>query len=488
MNLVELWSPLPTQQVFLDTIAGSPDMGMVAYVGGYGSGKTWALCRAVIGLAFADPLSRILVGRQFSTDLRDTTQAQFFEMIDQIEQRVRGEYTGLSGKGLLGEFAAVKNEYQFTNGSLVMFRPLDEAEKKYKSLNASAFGVDEASEVSINAMLLLKSRIRKTGHRRVGFVVSNPTSTRHWLYEWFVRDPKEGKPLPDHRFFRAPTVENAANLPPNYVETLKAAYPEDWVRLYLEGEWGELRTGQRPVFPTFETKLHVGPTEWFKKKPVFVGIDWGWKNPGVVWVQTNDQSQLMIHRCWFPREIHTYSLGEGIKKRNDEWFPKGDFYYFAGWDGGKHHDSAEQTSVEIFRELGLPTKLVYAHIDRGLNILRNLLEIRDDGTAGLVVNPVNERMIEGFLGGYHYPPLKGTILSSQEISPTKESPAEDGLYDQLFDALRCVVVSVYDTATASARTHAVYGYRKGNVRKLSPYRQTIPPRSYQVMGEGYRLV
>jgi PBSX family phage terminase large subunit len=486
VNLAEIWAPLPTQQAFLDTIAASPDMGMAAYVGGYGSGKTWALCRAVIGLAFADQGSRILVGRQFSTDLRDTTQAQFFEMMDELEAKVRAEYTGLGMKGVLGEFAASRNEYVFHNGSLVMFRPLDEAEKKYKSLNASAFAVDEGSEVSITAMLLLKSRIRKAGHRRVGFVVSNPTSTRHWLYEWFVRDPKEGQPLPDHKFFRAPTQENAANLPPNYVETLKAAYPEDWVRLYLMGEWGELRTGQRPVFPTFETKLHVGATEWFRKKPVFVGVDWGWKNPGVVWAQINDKQQLMVHRCWFPRELHTYALGEGIKKRNDEWFPGGDFYYFGGWDGTKHHDSAEKTSKEIFDELGLPIKLVYAHIDRGLNIMRNLLDLRDGGTTGLLVNPVNERMIEGFLGGYHYPPIKGVVLSSQEMSPTKEEPAEDGLYDQLMDALRYLVVSIFDTSTASSRAAVVYGYRKGTKKPLRPYRSSLPHRERTVIGLGYR--
>ena len=70
--------------------------------------------------------------------------------------------------------------------------------------------------------------------------------------------------------------------------------------------------------------------------------------------------------------------------------------------------------------------------------------------------------------------------------PTKESPAEDGLYDQLFDALRCVVVSVYDTPTATSRALPVYGYRKGTSRKVAPWRSSLPPRERQVIGLGYR--
>lgn len=480
IDLGRIWTPLPTQSLYLDAITAAPDRGLVAYVGALGSGKSWSLCRAVIGLSLTNPGIRILVGRFLGTDLRDTTQAEFFEMMGRIEDEIRRQYTGVDISHVLGEYLAGKNEYQWVNGSLTMFRPLDEADKKYKSLTLGAFAVDEASEVPLPAMLMLRARTRQTGVKRVGFVTSNPTSTRHWLYEWFVRDPKTGEPHADTAIFRTKTTENH-HLPANYDESLRASYPEDWIRLYLDGEWGELRTGQRPVFPTFSVKNHVGQTEWDRKKPVFVGIDWGYKNPGAVWFQTNDKGQLLVHRCWFPREIHTYQLGEGIRKRNGEWFPEAEFFYYAGWDGTKTHASAEKADVEILRDQGFRVKLVYGHIDRGLNILRNLMEVRDDGTYGLVINQVNERLIEGFMGGYHYDPIKGNIVSSEQMGSVKETPAEDGLYDQLMDALRYGVVSVFDTPSASPRTHVVYGYRKGKAIKR-PYKSSIPSATRKVIG------
>lgn len=481
LDLATIWKPLPTQQAFLDAIAQAPDLGMVAYVGAFGAGKTWAICRAALGVALADPGTRILVGRFFSTDLRDTTQALFFEMVDELEQALRRQYPSLDSKSIVGDYAKQANEFSLPNGSVILFRPLDEAEKKYKSLNINAFLVDEGSEVPLPAMMMLQSRIRRGGRRRFGAVVSNPTSTRHWLYEWFVRDPRTGVPLPDHVLFRTKTSENQANLPLNYIPSMMAKYSEDWVRLYLDGEWGEIRTGQRPVFPTFHCKDHVGPTSWLKKKPVFVGIDWGYKNPGVVWAQTDAENKLLIHRTWFPKEIHSYGLGEGIKKRNGEWFPSGDFYYFAGWDGTKKHDSAEKSSVEILRGMGISVKLVYSHIERGLTLIRNFMDPRDDGSFGLVVNPVNERLIEGFMGGYHYEPVKGQIMSREDISAVKEVPAEDGLYDQLIDALRYVVVSVFDTPSAAPRSSIQYGYRKASTPKRNA-RRSVPSVNIKPVG------
>lgn len=490
LNLDDIWKPLPTQSEFLKAIAEATDGGQVGYVGSLGSGKSWVLCRAVIGLAFTNPGIRILVGRFLQTDLRDTTQAQFFEMIDMLEDRLRAHYTGLSKKSLLGEYSASRKEYQFREGgALCMFRPLEEADRKYRSLTLGSYGVDEASEVPLPAMLMLKARIRQAGVKRVGFVTSNPTSTRHWLYEWFVKDPNTGAPLPGHTLFRTNTSENSKNLPPDYIENLKRSYPEDWLRLYLMGEWGELRTGQRPVFPTFTVKDNVAETQWHTKLPILVGLDWGYRNPGVVWAQMTDRGQLLIHRCWFPREIHTYDLCHGILKRNGEWFPGAQFLYFAGWDGNKRNASSEKTDTEIFNEIFRPNriKLVAGSIDRGLNIIRNLIDRRDDDAAsGLLVNPVNERIIEGFLGGYHYAPTKGQVLSSADLTPVKEVPAEDGLFDPLMDAFRTIAVGMIDAPTAMPRRDVVYGYRRSNdTRRIrrSPF-SSIPTSKKTILSYG----
>ena len=77
------------------------------------------------------------------------------------------------------------------------------------------------------------------------------------------------------------------------------------------------------------------------------------------------------------------------------------------------------------------------------------------------------------------------IVSSEDVSAVKETPAEDGLYDPLMDALRAVVVSVFDTPTASSRANVVYGYRKGTARPIAAFRSSVPHRTKTVIGANY---
>lgn len=447
INLSSLWQPKPTQVKFFDEILKSPDMGLVAYVGSLGSGKTWALCRSAIGMAFSYPGIKILVGRFYSTDLRDTTQAEFFKLIGELEETIKSKFplgTPAELMPSVGEFKQKNNEFIFSNGSVILFRPLDEAETKYKSLEIAAFGIDEASEVPTEAVMMLKARCRQKGFKHIGFVVSNPTGRDHWLYKWFAPESSDKKP--DCVLFRTNTFENVDNLPPNYIENLRSLYSEDWIRRYIEGEWGDLLLGRRPVFPTFRPLIHCKPTSWYREETVFVGVDFGWHSPAVVWAQFDSKMRLQVHRCWYPKELNVYALCEGIKKRNDVWFPAGKFEYFCGHDGKQKKDTGDKASAEIMASYGMPPHIRFTHVDRGLTIIRNLLEIRDDESPGIIVDPVNERMIEGFLGGYYYAPIKSEDLKGILEPPVKELPVKNGIFDPIFDALRYIVVNVLSTA------------------------------------------
>mgnify|MGYP001612693362 CR=1 FL=1 len=113
--------PLPTQEKYLKAISECKinESREVAYVGALGSGKSWALCRAAIGLALSYPRMRILLGRQHGTDLRITTQTTFFEIITRIEDGIREKYP-IDKRELvpgIGTFHKGPNEFHFDNGS-----------------------------------------------------------------------------------------------------------------------------------------------------------------------------------------------------------------------------------------------------------------------------------------------------------------------------------------------------------------------------------
>src|SRR5574342_1273271 len=91
LDLGSLWTPKITQQKCLKALQEAEDLGSIAYVGALGSGKTWILCRAAIGLCLEYPGWRCLIGRFYGTDLRDTTMETFFTLVSQVEESLRAQ-------------------------------------------------------------------------------------------------------------------------------------------------------------------------------------------------------------------------------------------------------------------------------------------------------------------------------------------------------------------------------------------------------------
>jgi len=435
-------------------------MGMVAYVGSLGSGKTWAVCRAVIGLALAFPGSRWLLGRHHSTDLRDTTQTEFFRMIAEAEEAWHQSWdpdSPTEKPPVLGDYKYVRNEYTFTNGAVVLFRTLEDAERRLKSLNIHGFGIDEASEVTEDALNMAIARARLPGAPNLGFLVSNPTSTRHWLYDRFVKSPR-----PHHVILRTNTLENVEHLPPGYVERLRAQYPADWVRRYLDGEWG--LESERRVFPGFRMDLHVGPVEFDPRQPLRIGIDFGFQTPGVVWTQTTESGSLHVLRTWAPRMLTATGLADGIRYRTQDWFPLAKkMFYFSGTDKARQHAAAEKSEAEIFRAAGMPVSARWHHLERAFGIMRQLMELRNDGRPRLRIDANCRTLIEGFETGYCY-------------AKDKDVPAKGGIFDPLMDALRYVVVGTFG-AGAEVPTARV-------VSMFKPHRPGRPPAPWPIRRTG----
>lgn len=432
LDLNSLWKPLPTQSKFFTALSGCQpnEMRAVAYVGALGSGKSWALCRAAIGLALTYPKMRILLGRHHSTDLRDTTKVTFFELITELEDQIRAQYPPDVRDSVppVGEMHKADNDFEFSNGSVIHFRPLDEAEKKYKSLNIAAVGIDEASEVDQEAVQMLMGRRRQMGYPLLLFVVSNPTGYTHWLYKWFVKER-----TPNYHLFRTNSFENRLNLPPTYIDELTRKYSPDWVKRYIEGEWGGLTEGIPIYAGMFDMRTHVKPGMFYKGNPVWIGVDFGYASPGVVWAHPDRDYRCQIVREWAPREIDTHKLCQGIIKRNGVWFPDATFQYFCGHDGKQHAHSAQQTGIEIMSANGMTPSWRYHLLESGFTVIRNMLKVRDDGLPNLTVDPSADKCVEGFLGEYKY-------------KPDTETPVKNDIHDPVMDAFRYIAYQKYTLA------------------------------------------
>lgn len=196
--------------------------------GGYGSGKSWALCAEALAFGLEQPGSEILICRKTIPALRDTTESIFVGLIPpelwaQCETRRMG------------------NHYEsitLPNGTKYMFRGLDDW-MKHKSLSVAAIFYDEVDEIDEEAYIGMMSRVRQRVptaaakllgaapiNRKMICCAANPAG-HNWVWKRFVSDHC----APNTAWFKSSSLDNP-HLDFEYLDSL-LAMPDPWVRRFV---------------------------------------------------------------------------------------------------------------------------------------------------------------------------------------------------------------------------------------------------------------
>lgn len=220
-----------------------------AIIAGYGAGKTeGGVIRALIK-KFAYP--KLNVGYYLPT----------YDLIKQIVFPRFEEILGECGiPYFLNESDKELTIYGFSGR--IIFRTMDKPERIIGYEHADAIAdeldtlkIDKAAEVW--RKIVARNRQKKPDKciNTIG-VVTTPEGFR-FVYEKWKRDPMRGSQI-----IKASTMSNAANLPEDYVATLRDTYPAQMLNAYLEGDFVNLTQGC--VYPEFSRELN--------KTPLGVGI------------------------------------------------------------------------------------------------------------------------------------------------------------------------------------------------------------------------
>jgi hypothetical protein len=196
-----------------------------------GGGKTRWLCEEAKELSLAYPGNRGVMCRYHLSDFKNST-------LKCIEECFPSE--------IIASHNLAEHTIRLVNGSEIIYMGMSEAENvsKLKSMELGWFALDEASEIPKENFLLFQSRLR----RRVasgafppffGLLASNPADC--WLKDMFVYNSN-----PDYKFIPSLPKDNPF-LPSDYEAKLRESYPEDWVKIFLEGSWDELTSGKAVI-------------------------------------------------------------------------------------------------------------------------------------------------------------------------------------------------------------------------------------------------
>ncbi|MEI4473561.1 terminase large subunit domain-containing protein [Frigidibacter sp. MR17.24] len=244
------------QGIFLSGL----DTKFRAYVGGFGSGKTFVGCLD-LGL-FAGAHPGVAQGYFAPTyrDIRDT----FWPTMDEAAT-------------LLGFRAKVKSadkEIELYRGrgyyGTIICRSMDEPGGivGFKIARGLVDEIDVmAKDKATSAWRKIIARMRLVVPGVVnGIGVTTTPEGFKFVYDTFKRAPKR-----DYSMVQASTYENEAFLPPDYIQSLRDSYPQELIDAYLMGEFVNLTSGT--VYRNF-SRVRCRSSEVIREsEPLHIGQD-----------------------------------------------------------------------------------------------------------------------------------------------------------------------------------------------------------------------
>ncbi len=246
------------------------------FYGGAGSGKSYFVMQKII-LKALDSQRKVLIVRKVGATLKESVWSLTLELI----------HTG----GLTPTVKQINKSdltIEFLNGSVLLFKGLDDSEK-IKSINGiTDIVIEEATEITLDDFTQLNLRLRSKKPNNQIHLMFNPVSKANWVYKYFFETK------PDNCVIVQTTYKDNPHLPKEYVDSLHALENKNpaYYKIYVRGEFATL---DKLVFPVIHKRI-ISEDEltdaWF-----WAGMDFGYTNDptAITWGYYNPvQNDLYI--------------------------------------------------------------------------------------------------------------------------------------------------------------------------------------------------
>lgn len=320
------------------------------YMGGAGSGKSYGAMQKVLlkGLKYK---RTILVIRKIQRTIKHSSWSLMINLL-----RASGYYDAC-------RINRSDFEIELPNGTLFIFKGLDD-EEKIKSIDAiTDIVIEEATELTEDEFTQLNLRLRALVDFPQIYLMFNPISKKNWVYSYFFT----GEVPLNARIIKT-TYKDNKFLSAEYVAELEHLQYRNpaYYRIYTLGEFATL---DKLVFPTYTCKIvSQKDIEGLKR---WIGLDFGY---------INDPSALVWgHIDTINKKI--YVCGEYVRKgmKNNEI---AEVMLDLGLTKDKSYgDSAERKSIDEIRDKGVniePTEKGKGSIIHGIQWIHQYELIVDE--------------------------------------------------------------------------------------------------------------
>lgn len=409
----------PTQKAFIYDPAR-----IKAYKGPAGCAKTSTLAAAGLARALLQPGSKGFVSRNDYNDLMDTTALRMQEMLNRLPKGI-----------LLDRDKSPPMKWYLRSAipdgepSQITFMGLKD---DVVGVEANWWIIDEMNEVEENRIHQINARLRAPGGNYMLAGAFNPPDKHHWLYTACTGKDFQDRKLqgkdPWMKLYEPQSRENVRNLPDDYYENLAKTLPEDQRQRYVDGEWGSTFDGQ-PVYREFKYPVHARTNLQFDRNVRLLRFwDFGYTRPAVLWAQFDWQGRLYILREFLGQNMEATEFIGRVQQQTREHFPGASNIMDYG-DPAVVQKKDTGSTLHLFHKAGITMYYQTSTIEKGLQLLRQRLNLLIDGEPGIQFDRRFASItIAGLRGGYR-------------MDDKGAKPVKDGYYDHLMDALRYGVLN-----------------------------------------------
>ncbi len=257
------------QHIFLNKL----DTKFAAYVGGFGSGKTFTGCLDQCIFFAKHPGTRQAYFGPSYPAIRDI----FYPTMDEAAHML----------GFRVEVRESNKEIHFYRGvkyyGTTICRSMDRPETivGFKVSRALADEIDILKQDKADHVwnkIAARMRLKIDGVPNCIRVTTTPEGFK-FTYNRFKNEPTKS-----YSMVQASTYENAKYLPDDYIDSLIETYPAELIDAYIDGEFVNLTSGT--VFKSYNRSFNRSRESIKHKEPLFIGMDFNVTNmSGVVYVK-----------------------------------------------------------------------------------------------------------------------------------------------------------------------------------------------------------
>jgi hypothetical protein len=237
---------------------------------------------------------------------------------------------------------------------------------------------DMSEEAERNAQL--QAELRRIGALRGDQLLS----------EWFAQPGGQ-----------SPLAENIANLPPGYYLKAQANKGAEWVKVYVNGDYGYVLDG-RPVYPDYRDNVHCREFEVNPRLPIDIGLDFG-LTPAAVFAQQMTNGQWRKHSELVTENMGIVRFAELLRGHIAQHYGGLHIRAITGDPAGDIRNDDERTTYDLLHAAGIEARAASSNeptlrIESVSAAMRRMV----DGEPGLLVHPRCRMLRKAYAGAYHY--------------------------------------------------------------------------------------